>query len=126
MINYVLEYLASKDIYSVNADEQNKLEVGINLWLLENGIRETDKDEYRKHYIVKVLEKISISDLKAYFMSYPTISDVMQIVFEFKEDGFVSNERKSELMESMKKLYDVGMGDKYIPANEVDTILSRT
>ena len=123
MINYILEYLSSKDIYIVNEEEQNKLNAGINLWLLENGIRETDKDEYRKHYIIKALEKISISDLKLYLMSYPIISDVMQIVFEDKEDGFVSDERKSDLMARMKELYAVGIGDKYIPVTEVDEIL---
>lgn len=124
MISYVLDYLTSKDIYISNKEERDELYAGIKLWLLENGIRETDKDGYRKQYIIEALDKISISDLKEYFISYPIISDVIQIVFEYREDGFVLNERKKQLMENMKRLYATGIGDKYIPVTEVNAIIN--
>lgn len=124
MISYVLDYLTSKDIYISNVEEQDELDAGIKLWLLENGIRETDKDGYRKQYIIEALDKISISDLKEYFIFYPIISDVIQIVFEYKVDGFVLNERKKQLIENMKRLYASSIGDKYIPVTEVNTIIN--
>ncbi len=124
MISYVLDYLTSKEIYISNVEEQDELDAGIKLWLLENGIRETDKDGYRKQYIIEALDKISISDLKEYFIFYPIISDVIQIVFEYKVDGFVLNERKKQLIENMKRLYASRIGDKYIPVTEVNTIIN--
>jgi hypothetical protein len=124
MISYVLDYLTSKEIYISNVEEQDELDAGIKLWLLENGIRETDKDGYRKQYIIEALDKISISDLKEYFIFYPIISDVIQIVFEYKVDGFVLNERKKQLIENMKRLYASRIGDKYIPVKEVNTIIN--
>ena len=123
MINYVLEYMAAKGVHAADQEEQDKIDSGIKLWLLENGIRETDKDEYRKQYIIKALDKINAADLKTYMMVYPIISEVIQIVFEYKEDGKISSERKRDLMENMKKLYEAEIGEKYVPASEVNAIL---
>ena len=98
MIDYTLDYLASMDVYAADEEEQKALETGIKLWLLENGIRETDSDDYRKKYIVDALNKISTSDLKTFLISYPVISEVVQIVFEYKEDGSITADRQNELM----------------------------
>lgn len=123
MIDYTLDYLASMDVYAADEEEQKALETGIKLWLLENGIRETDSDDYRKKYIVDALNKISTSDLKTFLISYPVISEVVQIVFEYKEDGSITADRKNELMGYMKKLYESGIGDKYLPVSEIRSIL---
>ena len=88
--------MAAKGVHAADQEEQDKIDSGIKLWLLENGIRETDKDEYRKQYIIKALDKINAADLKTYMMVYPIISEVIQIVFEYKEDGKISSERKRD------------------------------
>lgn len=123
MINYVLDYLSARDTFAANSEEQNSINAGIKLWLLDNGINETDQDEYRKKYIVKALEQISVFDLKQYFITYPIASEVFQIIFECKEDGKISPERKNELYDHMKTLYEAGIGDKYLPATEIRSIL---
>ncbi|MBO4474694.1 MAG: hypothetical protein J5750_07290 [Clostridiales bacterium] len=123
MMEFILDYLAGKGVSAGSKEEQEKLDEGIRLFLLENGLRETDIDAYHKRYVVSVLSKISDTDLKVYLMKYPVISAVMQIVLEWKADGRVPSLRKEDLRSLMKELYESGLGEKYIPAAEVQMIL---
>lgn len=123
MIDYILDYLSSKDIFVTDENELEKLKSGIKVFLLDNGIRETANGDYHKQYVVSTLKRVNSKDLKAYLIEYPVISTVIQIAIEYKEDGSVPAERKTELMGLMKELYDAGLGDKYIPAVEVNSML---
>lgn len=123
MIDFILEYLSSNNISVVNQDEQQKIEDGIKMYLLENGISENDLGTYYKEYVLRHLKIVSISDLKCYFIYYPIISSVKQTVIEFQYDGKLSEERTEKLYRNMQLLYASGLGDKYIPAMEVKQIL---
>lgn len=123
MIDFILEYLSSNNISVVNQDEQQKIEDGIKMYLLENGISENDLGTYYKEYVLRHLKIVSISDLKYYFIYYPIISSVKQTVIEFQYDGKLSEERTEKLYRNMQLLYASGLGDKYIPAMEVKQIL---
>lgn len=123
MIDFILEYLSSNNISVVNQDEQQKIEDGIKMYLLENGISENDLGTYYKEYVLRHLKIVSISDLKYYFIYYPIISSVNQTVIEFQYDGKLSAEQTEELYRNMQLLYASGLGDKYVPAMEVKQIL---
>lgn len=119
MIEYVFEYLGSKGIYASNKSEQVNLEKGINLYLFENGIEKEQKNIYFEKYIYRRLDLINVYDLKNYFIMYQIISDVIQIVIEYKVDGIISTVRKHELQQKMKLLYESGLGEKYVPEMEI-------
>ena len=123
MMEYILDYLDEKGVYVANQAEQEKLEEGIRLFLLEKGIKEGDNDPYFKRYVASALNLISTGDLKMYLIEYPVISAVMQIVLEWRADGRIPSSRKEDLRSWVKELYESGLDDKYIPAAEVQIIL---
>ena len=61
--------------------------------------------------------------MKEYFENYPSISGVNQIVIEYTHDGTISEDRIVELRKLMSVLYESGLNDRYVPANEVKQIL---
>ena len=123
MIGYVLDYMGHRGVYASSRKEQESLEAGIARYLQESGIGEGPGSEYRKKYVRDHLQKVSTADLKAYFTRYPLMSEVRQIVIEFKCDGDVPEDRKRKLRQLMELLYESGLGDKYVPAAEIRQIL---
>ena len=125
MIEYILDYMAKHGVCASSREEQELLEAGIDRYLLENGINEEQTGEYYKKYVLDHLEKISVSDIKAYFINYSLISDANQIVIEYHCDGSVPAERQSELYLLMQKLHSCGLGEKYVPIIEIKQILGK-
>ena len=125
MIVYILDYMAKYGVYASSQKEQKLLEAGIAQYLLENGIDEEQTGEYYKKYVLDHLEKISVSDIKAYFINYSLISDANQIVIEYHCDGSVPTERKNDLYLLMQKLHSCGLGEKYVPIIEIKQILGK-
>lgn len=124
MMEYILDYMANKGVYAVSRREQEQLEAGIAMYLLESGIEKKDTGEYYRNYVDRHLKTVSTADLKAYFINYRLLSDVNQIVIEYQCDGIVPAERKRELYQLMGKLHSCGLGEKYVPITEVKQILS--
>lgn len=125
MIEYVLNYMESKEQFVSTPIEAEAVEKGIRLYLEENGISSEEKREYFHKYIDRYLALIDPDDLKSYFIEYPTISEVKQITIEQSWDGTVSQERVAELYALMTKLNEAGIYNKYVPAVEVKAILGR-
>lgn len=125
MIEYILNYMESKGQIIVSATEQAAVENGIGLYLEENGIDSEEKREYFRKYVDRHLALIAPTDLKGYFVEYPTISKVNQIAIEQAWDGTVAPERVTELYTLMEKLNAAGLYNKYIPAVEVKAILGK-
>lgn len=123
MIEYILDYLASKGIYAASQSEQEQLEAGIARYLWENGLEDGNTGAYYQKYVRNHLQKISAADLKAYFLNYGLISDVNQIAIEFKCDGSLPEERIKNLYQLMEKLHASGLGEKYVPILEIKQIL---
>ena len=123
MKELIFDYMASQGIYISDEAEQKRLEKNIDLFLLENGVRECDKSEYYAQFIMNRLKLINKNDMKEYFRNYQTISNVYQIVMEYKADIIVSEDKKSDLRQYLKTLYECGLGTKYIPEPEVKLIL---
>ncbi|MDO4344158.1 MAG: hypothetical protein Q4C50_05080 [Eubacteriales bacterium] len=123
MIEFVLDYMEQKGYWADAAAEQERLEQGIRLWLSENGISETATGEYYKKYVKDYLEMIAPQDLKSYFCCYPVISEIHQIAIEQKTDGSITEERRRRLYGLMKELHQSGLGEKYVPIQEVKAAL---
>ncbi len=123
MKELIFDYMASQGIYISDEAEQKRLEKNIELFLLENGVRECDKSEYYAQFIMNRLKLINKNDMKEYFRNYQTISNVYQIVMEYNADNNVSEDKKTNLRQYMKMLYECGLGTKYIPEPEVKLIL---
>lgn len=125
MIENVLDYMADKGEYASSQREQELVEKGIAQYLLENGIGENESGEYYKKYVTHHLDIIDASDLKLYFMNYLIISDVNQVVIEYRNDGEIPDKRKNDLYQMMEKLHSCGLGEKYIPIIEVKQIIGK-
>lgn len=123
MIDFILVYMEGRGICVESHAEQENIEKGISLYLLENGIEEDQSGDYYKQYVTRRLNLINKKDLKQYFINYPLLSDVFQIVMEYQLDGQLSDDRVCDLRQKMKALYDCGLGDKYVPAMEIRKIL---
>lgn len=123
MIEFILEYLERNNVYVLNDEEQHIIEEGIRLYLLENGISDKDTGEYYEQYILRHLLTVNSKDLKHYFENYPSISGVNQIIIEYIYDGTIAEEKVTELRKMMSALYESGLNDRYVPANEVKQIL---
>lgn len=123
MIDFILDFMANNNVNVINQDEQQKIENGIKMYLLESGISENELGAYYKDYVLRHLKIISIPDLKSYFIYYPIISSVNQAVIEFQYDGKLSEEQIKELYRNMQLLYASGLGDKYVPTMEIKQIL---
>ena len=125
MIDFVLDYMGQKGQYADTQKEQKAIEQGISLYLTECGVPEDASGEYYRKFIKEHLGIISNEDLKKYFICYPTISKVNQIAIEQKVDGTIPDARRSELYQLMKQLYEHGIGEKYIPIQEVKEALGK-
>ena len=123
MIDFILDFMANNNVNVINQGEQQKIENGIKMYLLESGISENERGAYYKDYVLRHLKTVSIPDLKSYFIYYPIISSVNQAVIEFQYDGKLSEEQTKELYRNMQLLYASGLGDKYVPAMEIKQIL---
>lgn len=123
MIDFILEYMEKNNVYILNDEELHSIEEGIALYLIENGISDDAAGEYYKQYILRHLQIVNSRDLKKYFEKYPIISGVNQIVIEYTHDGTITEEKVSELRKMMSVLYESGLNDRYVPANEVNQIL---
>lgn len=123
MIDFILDFMANNNININNQDEQQKVENGIKMYLLESGISDNELGDYYKDYVLRHLKLVSIPDLKNYFIYYPVISSVNQTVIEFQYDGKISDEQTEELYQNMQILYVSGLDDKYVPAMEIKQIL---
>ena len=123
MMEYVLEYLEEMNVFASDTEEQDKLEEGILMFLSENGISEEDTVDYYRQYVLKRIQIINRDDIKRFFIQYPVISEVNQIVIEYNYDGILPKERVAELYKLMSRLYDCGLNDRYIPAQDVKQIL---
>lgn len=123
MIDYILNYLADKDVCASSQEEQEALEAGISAYLLESGIDSNDTGDYYRAFVKAHLDRIADGDLKAYFLHYPLISGIRQIVIEFEYDKHISEDRKRELYRLMEQLHKCGLGEAYIPVAEVKQIL---
>ena len=124
MLDYIIEYLGEHGTVVLSDKEQSKLEGGIKLYLLENGIDQNERREYYKQFVRNSLQKVNKEDFKNYFMEYKNISDVRQIVFEYQADGKIPAERRQNLIQCMEDLYKSGLGVRYIPATEVSQIIN--
>lgn len=125
MINYVLDYLQERGVCACSQREQTQLEAGILRFLQENGIRPDETRQYHRSYIRKHLSKVEPGDLKQYFMQYPLLSEVNQVVIEVRSSNTVTQEQRNRLYHLMECLHESGLGEKYIPVIEVKQILGR-
>lgn len=125
MVDYIFDYLEQNNASVSSKIEQTELETGISKYLLENGIDENETGEYYKNYLKGHLDLIDSRDLKAYFRNYSTLSNINQIIFEFLNDGKITDTRKRDLYDLMNILYKCGLGEKYVPIIEVKQILGK-
>ena len=125
MINYVLDYLERSGVVFSTSSELTRVTKGVRLYLLENGIPELDKRAYFRRYLDRSLSRVDKHDLKAYFLAYPLVSKANQICIEFSEARKISPGRRQELLYAMSSLYEMGLGEKYIPAIEVKMIIEK-
>lgn len=110
MIEYILDYLANRGVYAASQGEQQQMEDGIARYLQENGLEDGNTGAYYQKYVSNHLQKISASDLKAYFLNYGLISDVNQIAIEYRCDGSLPEERIKTLYRLMEKCTPAGWG----------------
>lgn len=125
MIDFVFEYLDNNGIYASSEIEQRTMEAGIERFLQENGIRLDETREYHRSYLTKLLRRIDISDLKAYFVNYHLLSEVNQVVIEVRSGEKPSQKHRDRLYRAMQELNRVGLGEKYIPVVEVKQLLGK-
>ena len=123
MIDYVIDYMERQGVIFRSTEELETATVGIRLYLLENGVAETDTTDYFRQYLDRSLSRIDRRDLKQFFLSYPVISGVQQTCIVFCAKGTIPKDRKAALLNDMTTLYKMGLGEKYIPAAKVNEIL---
>ncbi len=122
MVEYILDCLAEQNASPRNDQECEQMNAGIRLFLTEHGIRENEVRAYHRSYVSRVLRTIAPEDLRAYFLSYPAISEVRQILLECASAGRITNAAKARLYRAMSALYTCGLGEKYVPAAELRQI----
>lgn len=125
MIDFVLGYMEQNGQFASTQKEQEAIEQGISLYLIECGVPEDANSEYYRKYVKDHLGVISQEDLKRFFICYPLISKVNQIAIEQKVDGAIPDARKNELYHLMQLLYEQGLGEKYVPIQEVKEALGK-
>lgn len=124
MIDFILEYMANRNVYASSQEEQINIENGIKRYLFENGISENDTGAYYRKYVKSHMQILNIVDLKKYFVYYPVISKINQLVIEYQQDNQLSDKKKADLYQNMQILYTCGLDDKYVPAPEIKKILT--
>ena len=123
MIDYIWEYLENRGQYIYNDEERNAFIVGIEQFLIDNEI-DVDSAGYLQRKIVsRKLSSIRNQDLKAFFLHYPMIRKIYQIVSEYVLFGETSQEEKCEIYLLMLMLFIVGLEDRYVPKKEVKEIM---
>ena len=125
MLEWILDYLEKQGVVFGSEAELEEVTAGAGLFLLENGIRQEGCQLYFRRYLQRWLGRVEPRDLKAFFRLYPEISRVRQICMEYTAGKPVKPARAAVLRDSMAKLYQGGLGDRYIPAAEVQEILGR-
>ena len=123
MIDYLWEYLEARRQYIYNSQERDRFIYGARVFLTEMGIHE---DAYNAINITEVRKKlcqVRNQDLKMFFMYYPIISKVQNIVTGYLCDGIVTEEERCLIYLFMLKLFDVGLDDMYIASEEVKNIM---
>lgn len=125
MIDFVLGYMEQNGQFACTQKEQEAIEQGISLYLIECGVPDDANSEYYRKYVEDHLGVISQEDLKRFFICYPVISKVNQIAIEQKVDGAIPDARKKELYHLMQLLYEQGLGEKYVPIQEVKEALGK-
>lgn len=125
MLEWILDYLEKQGVVFGSQAELEEITAGARLFLLENGIPEEDQRPYFRRYLERCLGRIEPRDLKAFFRLYPEISQVRQICMEWTAGKPMELDRAAQLWDSMARLYQAGLGDRYVPAAEVQEILDR-
>ena len=123
MEDFVFDYLLDHGVQISSQTEQQSLERGITTFLLNNGIREDANGAYYEHYLRKRLRIIDDRDLKLFFVFYSLINEVNQIVIEYKSEGQLPQTRKKDLCGVLADLHNCGLGEKYVPVDEIKQIL---
>ena len=123
MLEWILDYLEKQGVVFGSGAELEEAAAGVRLFLTENGIQAEEQRPYFRRYLERCLGRIEPRDLKAFFRLYPEISRVKQICMEFTAGMPVESARAAQLRGSMTKLYQGGLGDRYVPAAEVKEIL---
>lgn len=122
MIDFIFEYL---EAHGVSCTTEIAL-AGIRLFLFENGLPAEEPVEHRDYYkkhLHRLLKRIDDPDLWMYFLEYENISKINQLCIEYREDGYLTAEKVTELRDCMCCLYKAQLGNKYIPAIEVAEVL---
>lgn len=125
MLEWILDYLEKQGVVFGSRAELEEAAAGARLFLAENGIQAEEQRPYFRRYLERCLGRIEPRDLKAFFRLYPDISRVRQICMEWTAGKPVEPDRAAQLWDSMARLYQAGLGDRYIPAAEVQEILGR-
>lgn len=125
MLEWILDYLEKQGVVFGSGAELEEAAAGVRLFLTENGIQAEEQRPYFRRYLERCLGRIEPRDLKAFFRLYPDISRVRQICMEWTAGKSVEPDQAAQLWDSMARLYQAGLGDRYIPAAEVQEILGR-
>ena len=125
MLEWILDYLEKQGVVFGSGAELEEAAAGVRLFLTENGIQAEEQRPYFRRYLERCLGRIEPRDLKAFFRLYPDISRVRQICMEWTAGKSVEPDQAAQLWDSMARLYQAGLGNRYIPAAEVQEILGR-
>lgn len=125
MLEWILDYLEKQGVVFGSRAELEEAAAGARLFLGENGIQAEEQRPYFRRYLERCLGRIEPRDLKAFFRLYPDISRVRQICMEWTAGKPVEPDQAAQLWDSMARLYQAGLGDRYIPTAEVQEILGR-
>lgn len=120
MVDYVFDYLENKGVYASTELENNEMEQGILLFLKENGVGAEESGAYYQKYIDSSLAIIKNEDLKNYFMFYPTISQINQLILEVETNGRTFDITKKYW--SLARKLPSGLSD-YFPATGILKIM---
>lgn len=100
MIEYILNYMESKEQFVSTPAEAKAVERGIRMYLEENGISPEEKRGYFRRYTDRHLALIDPDNLKAYFIEYPTISRINQIAIEQSWEGIRNHSGSSSRIQA--------------------------
>ena len=123
MIDYIWEYLENRGQYIYNEEERKAFIIGIEQFLSDNEINIDTAGCLQRKIVSRKLSSIRNQDLKAFFLHYPMIRKIYQIVSEYVLFGETSQEEKCEIYLLMLMLFIVGLEDRYVPKKEVKEIM---
>ena len=107
MLEWILDYIETQGVLFGSQTELEEIAAGARLFLLENGVREDDRQPYFRRYLERCLGQIDRRDLKAFFRLYPEISRVRQICMEFTAGAPVEPARAAQLRDELFRLKKV-------------------